>query len=550
MGLPQMRRDVKITVKGLDISRKEVLISNGMNCKWFAPPTACVCTLNQLGGLIKRVGPVLPTALRLDRATVRAVTDNTIREWGLPVLSPLENYDIETWLAHTSYNEARKESLRACWREVQYCLNTIGSDSLARRKDFWINTFAKAESYEVPKHVRLINARSDYIKVLIGPYIKAMENHVYKRKEFIKHVPVPDRPAYIKKMLSVPGVTVVATDYTSFESHFSRSTMEDIEFRLYDHMLSKAPNYEQIRSIFYDVIAGRNKCTSKYYDFELDATRMSGEMTTSLGNGFSNFIMMKYACQVKGSTMIGVVEGDDGLFIIDGDAPTSADFAELGYNIKLDVHQRYNEASFCGLIFDEDDLINVTDPRKLISEFGWCNRNYVNVKKSRLLELLRAKALSFAHMYNGCPIVTALARCAIRNTKHIDMSKFLSRHGHNEWMIDRYVAAMATPLIYKEVPLSTRLMVERKYNITVQDQISLETYLDSLSSITELDHVVIDRICPVEHAMFNNHFSARRGEDFKEQFPQYNFELSPYLDNFRFVGAAAQQGLRYVIAHV
>jgi hypothetical protein len=188
---------------------------------------------------------------------------------------------------------------------------------------------------------------------------------VYEHPAFIKHVPVSDRPDYVRNMVYAVGRRYIATDYSAFESLFTKCIMEACEFELYEYMLSRHPEGKRILERMIRVLGGSNKLRYKYFTVMLEATRMSGEMCTSLGNGFSNLMFMEFVCSKVGSSRIeGVVEGDDGLFGVEGTLPTAEDFKKLGLAIKLEVHDTLDTAGFCGIIFDTENSINLVTQSK------------------------------------------------------------------------------------------------------------------------------------------------------------------------------------------
>jgi hypothetical protein len=203
-----------------------------------------------------------------------------------------------------------------------------------------------------------------------------------------------------------------------------------------------------------------------------------------------------------------VVEGDDGLFTMVGTPPTVADFARLGLAIKLEIHDTISTASFCGIVFDPMDRINVADPRKVLTNFGWVQRQYARARSSKLVVLLRCKALSTAYQYPGCPIIAELGWYGIRVTPRSASNrlvKMIDRKG----MFDSYTrekinAAMHSGNIPRKEPLTnTRLLVERLYGIPSEVQLSIESYLGSLMTIQPLDHWSFPMILPslwYEHA--------------------------------------------------
>jgi len=329
-----------------------------------------------------------------------------VEDWVSRNLTPLDaNCDVSvaTWLRENgTYTATRKKELAKVWDQ---CLGDI------TKSDYMVKLFTKTETYGAYKHARGINSRSDAAKCMFGPYFHRIEEVVYKHPAFIKHVPFRERPAYIMKMLGhFPG-PFVETDYTAFESHFTAEVMECLEMVLYGHMLRNFPvALRHIRA----AMLGDNKCYNKHFRIVVDARRMSGEMCTSLGNGFSNLMLAMYVAHTKGADIVGVVEGDDGLFYCN--APiTSDDFLRLGFRIKMLTHDDVLEASFCGLIMSRD-LCTMTDPFDTIIGFGWTH-SVMRMAGARVrMQLLRAKALSLAYEHPRCPILSTLAIAVLRWT--------------------------------------------------------------------------------------------------------------------------------------
>lgn len=403
-------------------------------------------------------------------------------------LAPDTDLSIENWLLHTDYPEWRKSEIRNSWDKV----GNILEDKRYRK----CKSFMKDEFYGDYKHARAINARCDEFKAYLGPIFKQIERVVYSHKEFIKHIPVADRPNYIYEYLYGENRQYYETDYTAFESLFTAELMKACEFVLYDYMTQYLPIHGEFMEVLNNVIAGENICEFKYFWVKVMATRMSGEMNTSLGNGFSNLMFMKFACFLKGSTCEGVVEGDDGLFVISGPPPTAKDFEELGLRIKLVVHNKISTAAFCQIIFDEVDRRNVVDPFKTLMKFGWGKATYVKSKSKKLRALLRCKALSLAVQYPGCPIIQSLAQYGIRMTSDVDfytLLKTISAKTFSSYERSKYMDAIsATDFSPKPIGVRTRMLVEECYGISISSQLDYEKYLDGLQVLAPLDPRSVD----------------------------------------------------------
>jgi hypothetical protein len=438
---------------------------------------------------------------------------------------PEADTSVETWLTKTNYPEWRKQELREVWKVVE------SMESMKTTKKWWkVGSFQKDETYPDYKWPRGINARKDHFKCVAGPIFHLMEEIVYEHPAFIKHVPVSERAAYISERLSGEGGVYVATDYTSFEALFTREIMDCVEFELYDYMTARLPEHNTFMWLVREVLGGKNRCEFRSFVVELLATRMSGEMCTSLGNGFSNLMFMEFVCYLRGATCVGVVEGDDGLFYVVGTPPTAEDFERLGLVIKLEVFASLSSASFCGLVFDQEELINITDPAKVIATFGWAAGRYARSRSHKKMGLLRCKALSLAHQYPGVPVVAALARYGLRVTEGVDMTsalKTLRSDSQSRWEASK-LANLPDQIPQKDVGPRTRVLMEEKFKLSVELQIAIEKYLDSLTVLKELDCSLFDIWLPASwrHYFVNYVFSVPDNTDLRKPGELWSYRQS------------------------
>jgi len=387
----------------------------------------------------------------------------------------------ESWLANRPYPEWRKKELRevyeglALWDE--------------NKKLTLLKCFMKDETYTEYKHGRGIWSRSDVFKVLFGPLVAKIEEQLYQHPAFIKHIPVKDRPGYIEKLFEFASDTIAGTDFTSFEASFVKKVMKACDQKLFQFFTQYLDN-PQI-NMLYKVPMGLNECVFKLFTVWIVARRMSGEMNTSSCNGFANWALFSYFYyKITGRFDCPiVVEGDDGL--MKGDwikQLIENDFRKLGFEIKFDKYSSVSEASFCGIIYDPIDRINVTDPREVLASFGWCSRRYAGGNKKRLRTLLRCKSLSYLHQYPGCPIIQALALYGLRITRSYDVRGFLEKDRvMSLWEREQVKSALLDCPVARPVGCNTRLLIERKYKITVEEQLMIEQYLHKLETVQILN---------------------------------------------------------------
>jgi len=418
-----------------------------------------------------------------------------VARWLKKNMTPLptdSDTSFETWIVGTPYSLKRKNELRRKYDMIND--DHLGKLTKNMRK---VKSFIKDETYETYKHARAINSRADEFKVTVGPILQLISNQLFALKWFIKKIPIKDRPQYIIDMVTRDGRPIFTSDYTSFEAVFKKKIKQAAEYQLYSYMTKNLPEHEKFMAEI--MMTGEiNEIMFKLFGMQIEAKKMSGEMDTSLSNGFSNLMFMLYMCHKNGNTNVaGCIEGDDGIFVFDGDPPTEAAFLKFGLLIKILIFNELNHASFCGMVFDLNDRTNVTDPIKELVSFGWTTARYSRSKQSIHNNLLRAKALSLAYQYPACPILSKLAYKVCQLTPGANSLKFLNKQ--NTYAFNQYELEMmleAHEYFKKNELLSvpkigTRLLVEQLYGLSVGSQLILEEYIDSLEEIQPLNHPLI-----------------------------------------------------------
>lgn len=459
-----------------------------------------------LRGYLGRMGRKLPPiTIPGYHERLAHTTRSWIKRRGIEQISPDDTLAFEEWLeTRNNYNAKRKEELRKINTEI---VDLLERNDKGELKNFKVKLFCKDENYIDFKMNRGIYAREDVAKVFFGPACAKIEEILYRQPEFIKHIPVKDRGTYVFDMLFEEGARYVATDFSSYECHFDAARQNSCEFILYDHVLQPSVRGRIVVAIMREVLMGDNKVFSKYFAGLVSARRMSGEMTTSLGNGFSNLMMMTDICLSLGidwDDIIGVVEGDDGLFRFRGTAPTAADFRACGCDIKLDAYNRISDASFCGLLFDETDKQVIKDPYDIICSIGLLSKQYSNARSGKKLALLRAKALSTLYQYPACPVIAEMSKHILRQTKHIDMRNVVEKcKSYDQWDRERYFEALKNHEYDSDIAIGmgTRLLFSELYGMSIDTQMRLEKYFRTATTLESFQDDYIDYIISTSTTM-------------------------------------------------
>jgi len=325
-----------------------------------------------------------------------------------------------------------------------------------------VDSFIKLEAYPEFKEARWINSRHDAFKAYSGRFFSAIEEELYKNPAFIKHVPIPKRPALIKAMIH-RGLRYYENDFKAFESHFEPKFMRVCEGQLYKHVLSRYPDDADF---IVKVITGRNKLhTSVGIGCTVMGRRMSGDMCTSLGNGFTNLMLFKYICHLHGGSGEGFVEGDDGIFATNFEMKAD-DYKKLGFTVEIKELDNPCHGHFCGMTFTETGEI-IKDPRKVFATFGWTS-SYIHAGNAIMDELLRSKALSLAYELPQCPIVGVLSRVALELTDGI-----IPGHHESKWGRDMH-SVLHTPVADFAPSNQVRELFAELFDISVETQLAAE----------------------------------------------------------------------------
>lgn len=405
-----------------------------------------------------------------------------------PQISPDFDDSLEHWLDQTSYTQKEKDKLR----------EEIAQSDKISTKDRQCKCFVKAESYPEIKYPRPIKSRTDRFKAKMGPIFQEINNLLFSNtKWFIKKIPVDERAKFLSEILDMLE-DFICTDFTSFEAHFINLLIYCIEMPLYYWMAMKLKCASWWLNEL-ETLMKMNVC--KFKDFIVWCmSRASGEMNTSSGNGFSNVCLYTYVTRVKSATkQAGSFEGDDANTTTrpKSAAPTTKDFEKLGWSCKLEKHKKFEEASFCGLVADLEDLITVCDVRQYIVEFGWTKQQYLGANDITIRALIRAKGFSAVYQYRGCPIIDALGHYALRVTDSDEVKrKFQKLLDKGKMWENRYKKQMFQQLHEKHklsiptrqnTPINTRILVEKLYNVSIAQQITIENYLDNKNDISPLE---------------------------------------------------------------
>lgn len=459
-----------------------IFFTGAANCKPDPnyPPNVVLGVLGRVGMEPPKMSPIILSSLRF-------FVDSFCSQF----LTPLEpgSVDFYDWIEGTPYPQKRREELKRVWDDNPSFSPSDADVKIAK-------SFIKDEPYGEYKLPRSINSRSDWFKCFSGPLFQAIGTVMFHSlPEFIKTVPVRDQPQAIIQDLYDAFSPVANNDATSYEAHFIKQVMCNIEFVMYFYMCRNSPSYMQVMEEVEKVLTGEQDLKFKDIIVKiLTSLRLSGEMNTSLGNGFTTMILVSFIAWVKKCLVRLKAEGDDNLsaWQFESCVPTEEEWKELGWVMKVERPESVCTASFCGNVFDIDDRLVIVDPRNALLDFGWVKKQYVHTSDAVLMQLMRSKALSMFHQYNGCPMLGIFARHVIELTKHVTIRASIL-NSMSLYEREEYLSAVKDTLPeFLEPSASSRELVYKLYNISYEEQIAFES---SVRHITLWSSIELNFLC-------------------------------------------------------
>jgi len=348
----------------------------------------------------------------------------------------------------------------------------------------------KPEWYPTFKAPRFINAPSDLVKCVLGPSVKRMDEFLFHHQisgycPFIKHVPVRDRGRFLIDLFGPVNQRkfMISTDHSFFEAHVTVPIARACEYALYRALNGPGDRAD----FFYNQVSGVRRCASDLLSLKIRGARMSGDMWTSSGNGFTNYCVMMCGLALFGCTdIIAIIEGDDGVFAFNGPGiPDEHFWEEFGMNVRCVVVSDICHAGFCSLYICPTTKHNIVHPGKMIAKIGWSfSRDCLRGDAYRL-GLLKAKAFSMYFEAPNNPITSVLAYrllCLLSSYEVV-------------WRFDDpYKAEMVLEgatwdmIAQPQIIGDDRCFMEECFGISVGLQIELEEYFNSIHELAPLTH--------------------------------------------------------------
>jgi len=407
---------------------------------------------------------------------------------------------------HTSYTSDKKTEL----------LKLHNQGNLFTSEDLWriskTDSFLKFEPYEEIKKPRLINPKCDEYKAYVAHIHHSMDKFIYQKlaRYLVKGLTTAQRTALLREEFAgMPNITT--SDFTSQENSIKDALME-IECDLIELLLQGTGLEERGRYIQL-VKSTPQRVVGHLTKMLLDVMRCSGDPDTSSMNAYQTIMSTTFSMWSQLYTDMTVeeflsdyakswrlrVEGDDVIMYSTRGRITNEHYTKLGFIAKIEHHDTFRTASFCGQVLSSNFNL-FTNPYKFLLKLGWAPIKYHMASDRTKLKLLVAKCYSALYQYPGCPVIHPICARIVKRNIHLikpDLSQLMYDDPFKVAQI-KFSQAEALRLCDITVEPSDRQDFCFIYGITPYEQLSVEeTRLDSPWS-----HPSIDRHLPDSYFEF------------------------------------------------
>jgi hypothetical protein len=360
------------------------------------------------------------------------------------------------------------------------------------REDSKVEVFVKREKTDFTSKAdpvpRVISPRSPRYNLMIGKYLKKIEHRIFKsiRKLFGSHTVMKGFNAYVsakilrQKWERFSEPVAIGLDASRFDQHVSVDALK-WEHEIYLECFYNRKHRTKLAKLLQCQL--HNHCTGYAPDgfirYDVEGTRMSGDMNTSLGNCVLMCSMI-YAYALEKNIKLELANnGDDCVVIMEKSDEEAFGaglfdwFYEMGFNMKIEepVYD-FGKIEFCQTmpVFDGNRWLMVRKPSAVLSKDTVMLEPYQS--KKQLANWMFAVGMGGLRLTGGLPVLQNFYRAFLKYGKPNQKPREYSSWYQSQMMknMDRDFGAV-TP--------EARDSFFTSFGITPDEQIELENYFDS-----------------------------------------------------------------------
>jgi hypothetical protein len=448
----------------------------------------CVC--NELAALHTRVGTDGPAPSAVGLAALSRVA-RRIKQL-LRGYAPAK-WDVDKVVEHAPAHN--RELYRKAAEDLSsVCINKRLADvQMFVKPDKFDRTVTKVMGNK-PLKARAIQARSVSFNLLLGQFIKPIEQVVYRLRGWRS----PSRTRLIAKCLNwrqrarllqrklsaFTDPEVFVLDASSFDASIRPQHLN----MLHGVYLSMIQDPVFARLLSYRL---KNRVTSKHgIRYETDGKRMSGDVDTALGNCLNMVMFIAATMDIYGCRRWDLLnDGDDCLVIVERGACTSAGLqwrmAQMGVQCEpVRVQATADSMELCEACRSKPVKLHrgwsfVRIPQRSIATF-LCSYKYHHERKG-WLKFLATYARCELHASLGVPCLQTLAWHVFNLTRGIPRLCNLERHEFYQRYLHRVGKPAPSRLVPDPISMETRLSFEKAFGISPVEQVRFEAAVETLT---------------------------------------------------------------------
>lgn len=384
------------------------------------------------------------------------------------------------------------DSCKGCKRKVyEDAYNSLFTEGPVVSKDAGVQVFIKMEKTDCTAKVdpvpRVISPRSSRFNLCIGRFIKKVEPKIFKSlgrlfgsPTVIKGYNAYRSAAILKaKWDSYSEPVAVGLDASRFDQHVSADALE-WEHQIYLNCFPILRHRRKLARLLKMQLL--NRCTgytpNGTIKYQIQGTRMSGDMNTSLGNCVLMCSMIKAYLTEVGVQAQLANNGDDCVVFMEKkdlerfSGPLKGWFVNMGFDMKVEAPVfEFEKIEFCQTqpIFDGQRWLMCRKPSAVFAKDTTFLQPYQS--KKQVANWLYAVGMGGLRLTGGLPVLQNFYRAYLRFGKPGKIpTDYLS------WYTRQQLTSMDRD--FGPVSPEARYSFERAFGLTPDEQIQLEEDID------------------------------------------------------------------------
>lgn len=374
-------------------------------------------------------------------------------------------------------------------RVYQNAYESVQQDPVTER-DSRLTSFVKFEKQDVDKAPRVINPRSARYNLRLGKYLKHAEHHFFK--SINKAFGARTRATVIKGYNADVSAEILSAKWNNFDNPVAIG-LDASKFDM--HVSQRALRYEHS---FYRELFPGNKELSRLLNwqlvnkgvafvrdgsvkFEMEGTRSSGDLNTSLGNCILMCAMVWAYAREMHIDLELANNGDDCVVFMEKEhaqlfrSNVDSWFRTRGFSMTVeDTVTEFEQVEFCQTkpVMLSSGWRMVRNLRAVITKDPMCLLSVPNTKVMQ--KWLHAVGTCGTMLCTGVPVHDAFYRCMLRHG--VDNAGLI-----NEVYKNRSQLSLADGVKRALIDSVARVSYYYAFGVTPDEQLALEQYYDSLS---------------------------------------------------------------------